>query len=138
VNKSSFYKLKLERKKTKMGGISDLLQSVASSPTYILANNPEIKDLNLVMGQEDLYVSGKEQNPKKLVSFQGFQIYQYSSEKLKSTYIPWICNDGETRHLDVVYFSDSVEGLFLRINSSEGLVLKRVLDKDGYTLEDSN
>lgn len=69
-----------------MGGISDLLQSVASSPTYILTNDPEIKDLNLVMDQEDLYVSGKEQNPKKLVSFQGFQIYQYSGKKLKSIY----------------------------------------------------
>lgn len=53
-----------------MGGISDLLQSVASSPTYILTNDPEIKDLNLVMDQEDLYVSGKEQNPKKLVSLE--------------------------------------------------------------------
>jgi len=134
VNKNFFYKLKLERKKPKVGGISDLLQSVAS-PTYILANDSDIKDLNLVMDQEDLYVSEKEQNPKNLVSFQGFQIYQYSGTKLKSTYIPWGGNDGETHHLDIVYFSDAAEGLFIKINNSDGFALKKVLDLQSYTIE---
>lgn len=134
MNKNFSYKLKLERKKSKVGGISDLLQSVAS-PTYILANDSDIKDLNLVMNQEDLYVSEKEQNPKNLVSFQGFQIYQYSDTKLKSTYIPWGGNDGETHHLDIVYFSDAAEGLFIKISNSEGFALKKVLDPQSYTIE---
>lgn len=137
MNKNFFYKLKLERKKPKVGGISDFLQSVAS-PTYILASDSDIEDLRLIRAEEDVYVSGKEQDENKLLSFQGLQIYQQTSDKPKSIEVPWICKDGETRYLDVVYFSDSVEGLFLKVQSPAGFVLKRVLDKDGYTLEDSN
>ena len=136
MNKNFFYKLKLERKKPKVGGISDLLQSVASSSTYILTNDSDIEDLRLIRAQEDLYAPAKEQDENKLFNFQGFRIHQQVGNKLKSIDVPWICKDGETRYLDVVYFSDSVEGLFLKVQGSAGLVLKRVLDEDGYTLEE--
>lgn len=134
VNKNFFYKLKLERKKPKVGGISNLLQSVAS-PTYILANSGDIEDLNLFESKEGLYIPSEDQEDKNLVDFKGFQIYQYSGAKLKSTYIPWGGNDGETHHLDIVYFSDAAEGLFKKINNSDGFALKKVLDPKSYTIE---
>lgn len=134
MNKNFFYKLKLERKKPKVGRISDLVQSLVS-PTCILANSGDIDDLNLFESREGLYIPLEEQGDKILVNFQGFQIHQYSAGKLKSTYIPWICNDGETHYLDFVYFSDKADGLFIKINNSNGFTLKKVLDPQNYTLE---
>ena len=134
VNKNFSYKLKLERKKPKVGGISDFLQSIAS-PTCILASSEDIKDLNLIESKEGLYIPVEAQDDKNVVDFQGFQIHQYSGTKLKSTYIPWICNDGETYYLDIVYLSDTAEGLFIKINSSDSFILKKVLDPKSYTIE---
>lgn len=134
MNKNYFYKLKLKRKKPKVGGISDLLQSLAS-PTYILANSGDIEDLNLFESREGLYIPLEDQGDKNLLSFQGFQIHQYSAGKLKSTFIQWNCDDGEPHYLDFVYFSDKADGLFIKINNSNGFALKRVLDSKNYTLE---
>lgn len=135
VNKNFLYKINLKRNKPKLGNVSDLLLQLAS-PTYILSGDTDIADLDLVELEDGEYGFVEKSENVKLKKFQGFRIYQASNGKLTSTRVPWISDDERQEHsLEVVYFCDSIEGLFIKIYKSKGFNLRRVLNKESYSLE---
>lgn len=134
MNKNFLYKINLKRKKPKLVNASDLLLQLAS-PTYILSSDTDITDLDLVELEDGEYGHVEESENVEFKTFQGFRICQSIGKKLRSTYVPWLCCDGEERRLDIVYFSNTTEGLFIKIHKSEGFILKKVLNKDNYSLD---
>lgn len=129
------YKIDLVKKKTDVGGIANLLNSILPNESYQLWNDPETEDLSIVQLEDGAFEVSKGEENQYNYKLSGFYLCKNLGGNLQPTEVNWECDNDEYLTLSVVYLSDMVDGLFIKIPTSKGVVVKKVLGKESYNLD---
>lgn len=135
MNKNFIYKVTLKKKHSNDGGIYGILNRFSQNEEYYLWGDPDIPDLDLVKLSENNYGESKEQSNSKKYKFSAFILCSEARNGFTAKNLEWVCDNDEVHILSTVYLSDSIDGMFIKTATPNGILLKRVIGNENFITE---